>query len=85
MVFTNSVHCWGHKVEKILKDSLDWILSPSLSVKIQIMAGKVCIRFKVETLQCIVGSCQQTFENKKFVDFTQQFFCLITSSKLSCQ
>ena len=30
-----------HKVEKILKGSLDWIPSPS--VKIQIMGGKVCL------------------------------------------
>ena len=45
------------KVEKILKGSLDSIPSPSPSVKIQIMDGKVCF-------------CQQTFENKKFVDIT---------------
>ena len=31
------------KVEKILKDSLDSIPSTSLSVKIQIMGGKVCL------------------------------------------
>ena len=30
------------KVEKILKGSLDSILSPSHSVKIQIMGGKIC-------------------------------------------
>ena len=53
------------KVEKILKGSLDSIPSPSPSVKIQIMgAGKVCF-------------CQQTFENKKFVDITQQCFALL--------
>jgi hypothetical protein len=34
------------KVEKILKGSLDSIPSPSLSVKIQIMGGKVCLRCK---------------------------------------
>ena len=32
----------GIKVEKILKGSLDLISSPSPSVKIQIMGGKVC-------------------------------------------
>ena len=32
------------KVEKILKDSLDLIPSPSTSVKIQIMGGKVFLR-----------------------------------------
>ena len=31
-------------VEKILKGSLDSILSPSPSVKIQIMGGKICLR-----------------------------------------
>ena len=30
-----------HEVEKILKGRLDWIPSPSPSVKIQIMGGKV--------------------------------------------
>ena len=34
------------KVEKIFKGSLDLIPSPSPSVKIQIMGGKVCLRFK---------------------------------------
>ena len=32
------------KVENILEDSLDSIASPSLSVKIQIMGGKVYLR-----------------------------------------
>ena len=34
------------KVEKILKGSLDLIPSPSPSVKIHIMAGKVCLDVK---------------------------------------
>ena len=34
------------KVEKMLKGSLDSIPSPSPSVKIQIMGGKVCLRCK---------------------------------------
>ena len=38
------------KVENILKDSLDSIPSPSPSVKIQIMVGKVCLRCKGKTL-----------------------------------
>ena len=38
------------KVEKILKGSLDLIPSPSPSVKIQIMGGKVCLRCKCKTL-----------------------------------
>ena len=38
------------KVEKILKGSLDSIPSPSPSVEIQIMGGKVCLRCKVKIL-----------------------------------
>jgi hypothetical protein len=57
---------WPFKVEKILKGSLDFILSPSRSVKIQIMGGKVCLRCKGKTL----WSLSKTFENKKFVDVT---------------
>ena len=52
------------KVEKILKGRLDSIPSPSPSAKIQIMGGKVCLRCKGKI----------TFENKKFVDITQQCF-----------
>ena len=37
-------HAVTSKVEKILKGSLDSIPSPSPSVKIQIMGGKVCLR-----------------------------------------
>ena len=40
------------KVEKILKGSVDLIPSPSPSVKIQIMGGKVCLRCKGKTLIC---------------------------------
>ena len=43
------------KVENILKGSLDLIPSPSPSVKIQIMGGKVCSRFKGKTLLGIVN------------------------------
>ena len=38
------------KIEKILKGSLDSILSPSPSLKIQVMGGKICLRCKDETL-----------------------------------
>ena len=41
------------KVEKILKGSLDSIPSPSPSVKIQIVGGKVYMRCKGKTLVCI--------------------------------
>ena len=72
------------KVEKILKGSLD---SPSPSVKIQIMGGKVCLMCEGKTLLGV--------ENKKFVDITQPrsqvdslhlaMFCLINPSNLSRQ
>ena len=58
------------KVEKILKGSLDSVLSPSPSVKIQIMRENL---LEVQR-QNIAGGCQQTFENKKFVDITLQCF-----------
>ena len=60
-----------NKVEKILKGSLDLILSPS--VKIQIMGRKVCLRCKGKTLLDIVNK-HLTF--KKFVDITHQYFAL---------
>ena len=37
-------HNYSSKVEKIYEDSLDSILSPSSSVKIQIIGGKVYLR-----------------------------------------
>ena len=49
-----------HKVEKILKGSLDWIPSPSSSVKIQIMSGKVCLRCEGKTLLGIVNKLLKT-------------------------
>ena len=62
------------KVEKILKGSLDSILSPSPSVKIQILGGKVCLRCKGKTLLGVVNKLLKT---KKFVDITQQCFALL--------
>ena len=38
------------KIEKILKGSLDSVPPPSPSVKIQIMGGKIRLRFKSKTL-----------------------------------
>ena len=46
---------WKSKVKKILEDSLDSIPSPSPSVKIQIMGGKVGLRCKGKTLLGIVN------------------------------
>ena len=48
------------KVEKILKASLDLIPSPSPSVKVQIMGGKVCLRCKGKTLLGIVNKLLKT-------------------------
>ena len=54
------------KVEKIYEDSLDSIPSPSLSVKIQIMGGKVCLMFKSKTVldQKFVDNAQPGVVNK---------------------
>ena len=68
----------GFKVENILKASLALIPSPSPSVKIQIMGGKVCLMSK---RQNVAGRCQQTFENKEFVDITHQCFSLLPQVK----
>ena len=43
-LFDNCVKAHYGKVEKIEEDSLDWIPSPSTSVKIQIVGGKVYLR-----------------------------------------
>ena len=44
------IHISICKVEKILKSNLNWVLSPSPLVKIQIMGGKVYLRCKGKTL-----------------------------------
>jgi hypothetical protein len=49
-----------HKVEKILKGSLVSNPSPSPSVKLQIMGGKVCLRFKGKTLLGVVNKLLKT-------------------------
>ena len=46
---------YSHKVEKILKGSLNSIHSPSPSLKIQIMGGKVCFRCIGKTLLGVVN------------------------------
>ena len=48
------------KVGNILKGSLDLIPSPSPSVKIQIMGGKVCLRCKGKTLLGVVNTFLKT-------------------------
>jgi hypothetical protein len=69
-----ALHNPSHKAEKILKGSLHSIPSPKPSVKVQIMGGKVCSKYKGKTL---LRRCRQTFENKKFVDIIQQCFALL--------
>jgi hypothetical protein len=75
--------CWCYscynKVEKNLKGSLDSIPSPSTSVKIQIMGGKVCLRCKGKTLLGFVNRLLK----KKVCWYHPAMFCLITSCKLS--
>jgi hypothetical protein len=66
------------KLEKILTGSLNSILSPSPSVKIQIMGGKICLRCKGETL---LGVVNKLFKTKKFVDNTQQCFAFMSQAK----
>ena len=51
------------KVEKILKGILDLISSPSPSVKIQIMSGKVCLRCRVKTF---LGDVNKLFDIDTF-------------------
>jgi hypothetical protein len=68
-VATKVIYPNYYKVENILKDSLDSISSPSPSVKIQIIGGKVCLKCKGKTL---LAFCFQ-----KFVDITQQCFALL--------
>ena len=48
------------KVEKVLKGSLDFIPSPSPSVKIQIMDRKVCLRYRGKTLLGVVNKLLKT-------------------------
>ena len=56
------------KVENILKGSLNLISSPSPSVEIQIMGGKVCLRCK--GLQKFVDNAQQCFAFKPRANFS---------------
>ena len=68
----------GFKVKKILKDSMDSISSPSPSLKIQIMGGKVCLRCGGKTL---LGVVNKHLKTKSLLTSTATF-CLIISSKL---
>ena len=54
------IHISICKVEKILKSNLNWVLSPSPLVKIQIMGGTVCLRCKSKTLLHVVNKLLKT-------------------------
>ena len=92
IALTNEVHDFSEymtfpsvifsaKVEKNLKCSLDSIPSPSPSVKIQIMVGKVSLRFKGKTLLGVVNRLLKT----KSLLTSPSNGLPITSSKLSRQ
>ena len=66
----------NRKVEKILKGSLDSILSPS--VKIQIIGGKVCLRCKGKILLGVVNKLLKTTpSNVLLFHFKQTFLPII--------
>jgi len=65
------------KVEKILKGSLNSIPSPSTSLKIQIMGGKIFLRCKDKTL---LGAVNKLLEIKTLL--TQQCFALLLQANL---
>jgi hypothetical protein len=50
----------GRKVQIFLKGNLDLIPSPSPSVKIQIMGGKVCLRCKGKPVLGVVNKLLKT-------------------------
>ena len=58
--FEEKFHGIIDKVEKILEGSLDLILLPSPSVKIQIMAGILCLRCKGKTWLGVVNKVRKT-------------------------
>ena len=64
IVLYPNTHNTYTKVEKILKESLDLIPSPSPSVKIQIMGGKICLRCKGKTLLGVVNKLLKTKEGE---------------------
>ena len=69
-----SKHVNNNKVEKIYKDSLDSIPSPSPSLKIQIIGGKVCLRCKGKTLLGDVNKLLNTIAQQCFAFTTQANF-----------
>ena len=68
------------KVKKILKGSLDPIPSPSTSVKIQVMDGKVCLRCKGKTL---LDAINKFLKTKRLLTSPNNFFALLPQVKFS--
>ena len=62
------------KILEVLKGSLDLIPSPSSSVKIQIVGGKICLKCKGKTL---LGDVSNFFLFSKFFYNAQQCFALL--------
>ena len=62
------------RVENFLKSSLDSISSPPPPVKIQIVGGKKCLRYKGKKL---LGTVNKLLNYKTFVDITQHCFALL--------
>ena len=66
----NNVNRYVILVQKILKGSLDLIPSRTPSLKIQIMGGKVCLRYKGKTLLGIVNELLK----KRNVEIIQPYY-----------
>ena len=66
--------------KKYLKGSLDLIPSPSPSVKIQIMGGKVCLRCKGKTL---LGFVNKLLKTKSLLTSPSNVFALLSQVKFS--
>ena len=62
------------KVENILKGSLDSIPSPSTSVKVQIVGGKVCLKCKSKILLGVVNKLLKT--KSMFTSPSNAMFCI---------
>ena len=74
---TSNLHI-SCKVEKFFKCSQDSIPSPSPSVKIRIMVGKVCLKCKEKTLLSINKLLKtKPFCFQKYFDTTHQCFFLL--------
>ena len=67
-----------HKVEKILKGSLDLIPSPSSSVKVQIVDRKVFLRWRAKHCWAL----SKNLWKQKVCWCLPAMFCLVISSKL---